>query len=389
MKVLYISWDSCAREDIPEALGDFGFGVEEYWIDARKNTLGDQKLKAEILRLIRRENFAFVFSWNFFPIVSEACGEAGMKYASWVYDSPLRSLWHPEAGQPWNYIFIFDAEDYLELSQRLETVYYLPLAANAAQFDRYRQEEIPELYQVPVSFVGSTYMESRYSGYQNLQQLEPYQKGYVEGMMKAQQMVYGTYVLEELMEPALIEGLKQIHPMGISEEEHYQYEKHMAQVVLARYITALERKDILSLLSEKYPVYLYTKKKTLWLPRIINRGRAGSRKESCFIFSSSKINLNMTLRSIRTGIPLRALEIMAAGGFLLTNYQSEFLQYFEPDVDFVYYESYEDLLKKVDYYLSHEEERAQIAQSGYEKVKAYHSYANRFEVILQTMGIRS
>ena len=38
------------------------------------------------------------------------------------------------------------------------------------------------------------------------------------------------------------------------------------------------------------------------------------------MFANSKVNLNITLRNIKTGIPLRALDIMGAGGFLLTNY---------------------------------------------------------------------
>ena len=41
------------------------------------------------------------------------------------------------------------------------------------------------------------------------------------------------------------------------------------------------------------------------------------------IFRESKINLNITLRSITSGMPLRALDIMGAGGFLLSNYQQE------------------------------------------------------------------
>ena len=42
------------------------------------------------------------------------------------------------------------------------------------------------------------------------------------------------------------------------------------------------------------------------------------------VFQNSKINLNITLRSIKNGIPLRAIDIMGAGGFLLTNYQNDF-----------------------------------------------------------------
>lgn len=103
------------------------------------------------------------------------------------------------------------------------------------------------------------------------------------------------------------------------------------------------------------------------------------------VFQNSKINLNMTLRSIHTGIPLRAMDIMGCGGFLLTNYQEDFLEYFEPNVDYVYYSGQRELLDLADYYLAHEEERIEIARNGYQKVKAGHTYRHRVEFLLTQM----
>ena len=88
------------------------------------------------------------------------------------------------------------------------------------------------------------------------------------------------------------------------------------------------------------------------------------------------------MRGIKSGIPLRAFDIMGAGGFLLSNYQEGFLEYFVPGEDFVYYESKEDLLAKVEYYLSHDEERKAIARNGHEKVAASHTYRHRIGEML-------
>ncbi len=71
----------------------------------------------------------------------------------------------------------------------------------------------------------------------------------------------------------------------------------------------------------------------------------------------------------------------------MTNYQEDFLDFFEPGVDFAYYDSYEDLLGKVEYYLTHEEERQIVARNGYEKVKKYHTYRNRFDTMLKIMNL--
>ena len=76
---------------------------------------------------------------------------------------------------------------------------------------------------------------------------------------------------------------------------------------------------------------------------------------------------------------------MGSGGFLLTNYQEDYLEYFVPDEDFVYYEDYADLVRKARYYLEHEEERVQIARNGYEKVKKYHTYKERVDLIMDVI----
>lgn len=111
-------------------------------------------------------------------------------------------------------------------------------------------------------------------------------------------------------------------------------------------------------------------------------GSVNHREEMPMVFKQSRINLNITLRSIKSGIPLRGFDILGAGGFLLSNYQPELLDLFVPDEDFVYYESREDLLQKVDYYLCHEDERQAIARNGHDKVAAKHTYRHRVREML-------
>ena len=81
------------------------------------------------------------------------------------------------------------------------------------------------------------------------------------------------------------------------------------------------------------------------------------------------------------------MDIMGAVGFLLTNYQADFLEYFTPDNDFVYYESIDDLIRKCDYYIKHEDERKAIALNGYNKVKEFHNYKVRLNDIFKIAGL--
>ena len=101
------------------------------------------------------------------------------------------------------------------------------------------------------------------------------------------------------------------------------------------------------------------------------------------IFRESKINLNITLRSIQSGIPLRALDIMGAGGFLISNYQPELAEQFEDGKELVLYGGLDELLDKVMYYLSHERERQEIAYSGFQKVHKSFSYETQVRKMME------
>ena len=68
------------------------------------------------------------------------------------------------------------------------------------------------------------------------------------------------------------------------------------------------------------------------------------------------------------------MDILACGGFLLTNYQPELCEFLEPDKDFVYFTDFEDMCQKADYYLKHDQERNEIAFSGWKKVQELFSY---------------
>ena len=137
------------------------------------------------------------------------------------------------------------------------------------------------------------------------------------------------------------------------------------------------------MLSDNFNVDIYTGSDTSSMPNINNRGFAKSHTEMPLIFNQSKININMTAKSIRTGLPLRIFDILGCGGFLITNYQAELPEFFEIGTDLVAYESLEDLKEKCLYYLKHEDERKQIAENGYNKVNELHTFDKRLLEILQ------
>ena len=143
-----------------------------------------------------------------------------------------------------------------------------------------------------------------------------------------------------------------------------------------------ERIQTLNMLAQDFCVDLYTQSRTEKLTGVNVKGPAKSLSEMPKIFNLSKINLNMTMRPIQTGLPLRIFDIMGCGGFLMTNYQSEIPELFDIGIDLEVYESADELREKCDFYLTHEEERKQIARNGYLKVKQYHDCKQRLKTML-------
>lgn len=202
--------------------------------------------------------------------------------------------------------------------------------------------------------------------------------------MAAQQQIYGQLFLEECLTPEVLEELQKNIPLEPSRDGHETLRYLYANYFLCRKITQTERSQCMALLNARKNllVKLYTPNPTPQFTTIQNMGTVHYEKEMPLVFQCSRINLNISLRSIQSGIPLRAMDIMGAGGFLLTNYQRDFDRHFTAGKDYVYYENLDDLIEKIDYYLANPTERDEIARSGQQKVYSAHTYEQRFQEIL-------
>ncbi|TCL54022.1 spore maturation protein CgeB [Kineothrix alysoides] len=388
MTILVIGWESFGLAYIVETFIEAGYIVDFFNYPIRMEDMRhNPQMGEKLVKKIAEDKYDFVFSTNYFPVVSLACNACRIKYVSWTYDSPNVALYSRTISYPYNYAFIFDKETYLDLKRRgAETVYYLPMAAPVEIYDgMIPTEEQKTKYTTDIAFVGSTYNEKKNQLYNLTEGVSEFAKGYMDGIIQAQKRIYGKFIIDKMLTPVIPE-LESACPVPLYPDDTRTQEWYYARYILARKITAIEREEVLNMLAERYQVHLYTHSQTPELINVINQGSANNMREAILVYKCAKINLNVTLRSIVTGIPLRIMEIMGSGGFVLSNYQEDVLEHFVPGEDIVLYSDYEDLMRKADYYLTHEEERKQIARNGYEKVKKYHTYQKRIEEILQIIN---
>jgi spore maturation protein CgeB len=209
-------------------------------------------------------------------------------------------------------------------------------------------------------------------------------RGYFDGIIEAQVNVYGYNFLKDVISKEAIEEFSKCANWNSMGKDYNVSDK---EIVINEFIgkkcAEVERHRFIDKLAKNFKFDLYTLSNTEKMPYIINKGPADSRIDMPKIFKCSKINVNMTIKTIESGIPLRIYDIMGNGGFVLTNYQSELSEYFIPNEDFVIYESLEDLIFKISYYLQHEEERKSIADNGYRKVKSLYTVEKRLEQIFE------
>lgn len=381
MNILYFDWNSFCKKDVFDALTSLGHSYELYPLPEKARMLGlGMATIDELYQAIQKGNYDFAFSMNYFPMISEACQKAGIPYLSWIYDNPYMKGYSINIINSCNYIFTFDSAMYEELvAQGVQTVYYAPMAANP---DRILQLVANgNAYQHDISFVGALYNEDHnfYDEFvENATKAnKEYYIGYVDALIQSQLSLYGTDILTNIPKEIVDANFASVNEWTETNSYFTTPERIFADNVLCRKITALERQTLLAQLSETHRVDLYTRNKNATVGSCHNHGYVDYTTEMPKVFAGSRINLNISLKSIRHGIPLRAMEIMGAGGFLLSNFQSDFLLHFEPGIDFVYYEDCKDAIEKAHYYLSHEEERLAIAENGLQKIRAAHTYEIR------------
>jgi spore maturation protein CgeB len=385
MQILIFEYEHMGIEDICEALKNIGhtFSCVTSELIYENNNEFSVLFEEEISKAA----YDAVFTFNYFPSVSACCNNHHMPYISFAYDSPLVSLYSYTIINPCNHVFLFDKSVYLDFNkENINTVHYIPLAVNVSRLDAMKPQNLPSdmrgRYTSDISFIGTMYNEV-HNLFDRMKSLSDYTAGYLDGIMKAQMKVYGYYFIEELLTKDILEDMQKNLPIFPHNDGVETSEWLFAYYVIARKIANLERTELLGKISEKFDTKLFTPYPTPELPAIHNMGRVDYQREMPYVFKCSDINLNITLRSIRTGIPLRCLDILGSGGFLLSNYQADFYEHFVPGEDLVLFESHEDCIQKCDYYLKHDKERQQIAANGYGKVKECHTYEIRLNEIFE------
>ncbi len=332
---------------------------------------------------LSRKHYDFVISYLFIPAVSDICAQFDIPYISWTYDSPLISLFTSSVFHKTNYTFIFDKMQCKRLTEAgVPHIFHMPLAVNLERtgcLDITPEDET--LYSHDISFVGGLYENNTYNAL-------------IQAFPEALQLKLKLYLMQNMCHwetprpwaelPAeCVDFLSsQTDISSWNQTSLLSDAAYLGLLFFPRKLTQLERITVLNTLALDFDVHLYTRSPADFLQNVNIHTGVDYYTVMNKIFYLSKINLNITLPSIESGVPQRILDIMGCGGFVLTNYQKELEDLFIIGKEIEVFRTVEELKEKCSYYLTHEKERVTIAMNGYKRIRDSFTYQHQLQKMI-------
>lgn len=383
-KILFVQWDAFMQKGMENALNRLKCKLNTDYekLFYRFKDWDDDKVFTQLFEKKLSEcKYDAVLTVNFSPLVSDACEKYKVCYLAWVYDCPLHIRRTKSLFNKCNRIFFFDsAQAEMYKKQGVAGSCHLTLAVDTDIYDKIELNDADwRKYGCDISLVGKLY-ESDFAYL--CRPLSQYSRGYLEGIIAAQSSLYGGYILGEMLDDELMKELNEMYHSHRDSDNTKPVLKEELEFAMNCEITGRERYMALALLSGRHKVNIYTNGTDKRLSNAHFGGYLDYYTQMPKAFKASKINLNISLKAIQTGIPLRVFDVLGCGGFLITNWQQEIAENFTDGEELVMYSDVKDLVVKADYYLKHEEERLAIADAGYRKVKDMFTFDRQLEKML-------
>lgn len=382
MRILFFQWNSFLNPGIEAALQQLKIEYEIFsynFTDWEK----DDRFLEQFDRKLSQAEVELVLSVDYSPLIAIVCHDREIPYAAWIYDSPIHIRSTREMKYPTTNLFCFDRGQAKVYQKQGIRAFHLPLAADPRQFLKEKISAADrKKYQSQISFVGQLY-QTDYAYYCG--PLTAYQRGYLDGIINAQGKVYGAYLIPELLSDELLQGMNEQYDRASGGSASITRQE--LEYMLACEVTSRERYVALAVLSNHFQVKHYAKTADERLKNVTFMGYADYYHEMPKIFQLSDVNLNISLKTIQTGIPLRCIDVLACGGFLISNYQEELIEYFRLGEELVTYGDLEELVYLVDVYLKDEARRKQIARCGQARIRQDFTYERALQQIRKELGL--
>ncbi len=384
MKILYV-YGLSTEKNIVQTLRKLQCDVMEYPEVQDTSNMDEEKINA-LVAYVKEHGITHLMSIHLIYNVAVAAYWAGIKYISVIWDAPYLKAYTVMGTLDNIWYSAFDKLDAERMRQGgCPHVMYQPLSVNRENILAWKKRFLAKRrYIHDISLIANLYEDNAYDRCLDLlpENMQAYFRSiFEEAAFKwdGVNRVYGKTGQE------ILEYMKLVSPtLKINNPYNVEDVRYFEAMYLIRKLANIERVCVLNLLAEDHDVYLYTYSEVdeTLMPKVHRRPPVQVGEATSFIYAGTKINLNIALKGIEGGTTQRIMDIMGAGGFVLTNYCEETAELFEEDKEIVMFRTLEELIQKVDYYLEHEEEREQIARAGHEKAMNDYTYEKKIKRLL-------
>ena len=384
MKILYV-YGLSTEKNIVQTLRKLQCDVMEYPEVQDTSNMDEEEINA-LVAYVKEHGITHLMSIHLIYNVAVAAYWAGIKYISVIWDAPYLKAYTVMGTLDNIWYSAFDKLDAERMRQGgCPHVMYQPLSVNRENILAWKKRFLAKRrYIHDISLIANLYEDNAYDRCLDLlpENMQAYFRSiFEEAAFKwdGVNRVYGKTGQE------ILEYMKLVSPtLKINNPYNVEDVRYFEAMYLIRKLANIERVCVLNLLAEDHDVYLYTYSEVdeTLMPKVHRRPPVQVGEATSFIYAGTKINLNIALKGIEGGTTQRIMDIMGAGGFVLTNYCEETAELFEEDKEIVMFRTPEELIQKVDYYLEHEEEREQIARAGHEKAMNDYTYEKKIKRLL-------
>ncbi len=121
------------------------------------------------------------------------------------------------------------------------------------------------------------------------------------------------------------------------------------------------------------------------LPRVRLGPWLENGEELAQLYRSSTVNLNLTIPQLRTAVPMRVFDVLAAGGAVLSDWRADLDRLFEPGVEVQVARSVPEMVDLAAWLLRHPRAARQSARAGRKRVLAEHTFRHRMQQLVRHM----
>ena len=336
---------------------------------------------------------ALIFKINLLHEIEQLSGERVV--VEWEIDptaSPMLSV-KPDECQN---LFVF-SHNLRRVSEFKRAGYpqveYLPLCASKQKFSRPAGERNPRRgFECDVSFVGSLMLNNQKRLMASLlETIDAISKTEDAAWLEISKWIRNLIARPPVLTKALnvieqLQGL--LNSYKLSDLIIIKDRLYLVTAIVEEFLGYLWRKQVIEAILPFHP-YLWGSREWQHDFPEYYQGYADHYLELPRVYLSSKINLDISRIYQPNIVTMRVFDVLVCGGFILADRCEALLDIFKEDWDIVCYDTPEEAVDKINYYLEHEDLRTVIARRGYFKVMNSHTFEHRINYILTRTGLHA